>query len=710
MKKQIIKRKKAFTLVELIIVITILSVLATIAFISFQNYTSWARDALRLSDIKSIYSWLQLYKIKSNKYPNPDNFTDIVWVSNQWYAWENIWKLIKINKIPKDPINSSLYTYVTSKDNNKIQLSTYLENNDLLKLSQINLLKQVYSDNWIDYTNKILYTYWDKIWIIIDNETKKPIQEIYWTWKLNIISENDKNKIFKVYFSNTKTEISSWETLLNKIQEEQNSCVLWNLVVKKWEIITAYNSSSVPFLSTCQSTQRKCLEWWILSWDNSYKYDICSPVKWDDCKNNSEYNWYNIPDFIHNESKVITKFINLWQSIMNVTCFNWKLTYWNETINCWEYVYDNELKTCNENLCKWIIPANSQLNWNQKYNTNWVYNSQEWDCHFICKDWYHFENDSCVINVYNISWNITNWGLATINICWKTTTTDSSWNFSVQANYNTNCNNLEIIKEHHSCSVNNNWPLNLLNDENNVSWNCIMTNFVFNKIISTDTTNYNIKLDAIWAGWDWNIPLIATITINNWIYVWASSTSNYAFDTWTWFPVWSSLKLINNWYIIWAWWEWWTAASYRTWYGSWQNGKNWWPALKAQYPLNITNNNIIWWWGGGWGWGDDRLRWQIWDGGWGGWWAGYIVWAGWSWANGWWHWKAWTYTSWWAWWGTTVNNVTGWVWWKWWNLGANWWSAANWWYASWWAWGKAVVWNSYITWTSNWTRYWSINN
>jgi prepilin-type N-terminal cleavage/methylation domain-containing protein len=46
-----------FTLVELIIVITILGILATIAFISFQWYTKDARDWVRISDIKSIYSW-----------------------------------------------------------------------------------------------------------------------------------------------------------------------------------------------------------------------------------------------------------------------------------------------------------------------------------------------------------------------------------------------------------------------------------------------------------------------------------------------------------------------------------------------------------------------------------------------------------------------------------------------------------------------------
>jgi len=41
------KKKKAFTLVELIVVITILTILGTIAFISLQGYSRDARDSTR---------------------------------------------------------------------------------------------------------------------------------------------------------------------------------------------------------------------------------------------------------------------------------------------------------------------------------------------------------------------------------------------------------------------------------------------------------------------------------------------------------------------------------------------------------------------------------------------------------------------------------------------------------------------------------------
>jgi prepilin-type N-terminal cleavage/methylation domain-containing protein len=46
--------KKAFTLVELIVVITILAILGTIAFLSLQGYSADARNSKRTSDINNM--------------------------------------------------------------------------------------------------------------------------------------------------------------------------------------------------------------------------------------------------------------------------------------------------------------------------------------------------------------------------------------------------------------------------------------------------------------------------------------------------------------------------------------------------------------------------------------------------------------------------------------------------------------------------------
>lgn len=72
-----IKKTNAFSLVELIIVITILWILATVWFISFKNYNNTARDSVRVTDIKTIFEWLSIYKVKSWIYPLPNNPTQI---------------------------------------------------------------------------------------------------------------------------------------------------------------------------------------------------------------------------------------------------------------------------------------------------------------------------------------------------------------------------------------------------------------------------------------------------------------------------------------------------------------------------------------------------------------------------------------------------------------------------------------------------------
>lgn len=55
------KNKKGFTLVELLVVIAIIGLLATIAFISLNSARGKARDAKRVSDVRSIQSVLELY-------------------------------------------------------------------------------------------------------------------------------------------------------------------------------------------------------------------------------------------------------------------------------------------------------------------------------------------------------------------------------------------------------------------------------------------------------------------------------------------------------------------------------------------------------------------------------------------------------------------------------------------------------------------------
>lgn len=77
--------KKAFTLVELIVVVLILSVLSTIAFLSYVSYWLSARDAKRVSDISELHSKIVL---KNSLWTSLDSLIDSNSVYNLQVMWD----------------------------------------------------------------------------------------------------------------------------------------------------------------------------------------------------------------------------------------------------------------------------------------------------------------------------------------------------------------------------------------------------------------------------------------------------------------------------------------------------------------------------------------------------------------------------------------------------------------------------------------------
>ena len=127
--------KKAFTLVELIVVITILAILGTIAFISLQWYSRDARDSTRISDLSAMKTGIELFHLWAGKYPNPtDTF-------NVEYSWSTVWSqwlfgdtttanVDKLDKKPVDPLTEKEYTYSVTNTKQEYQLSWLLESWD----------------------------------------------------------------------------------------------------------------------------------------------------------------------------------------------------------------------------------------------------------------------------------------------------------------------------------------------------------------------------------------------------------------------------------------------------------------------------------------------------------------------------------------------------------------------------------------------------
>ncbi len=67
------KRKKGFTLLELLVVISIIAVLLAISASAFISSRVTARDAKRKTDIEQIRGALELFKADKGSYPNSAN-------------------------------------------------------------------------------------------------------------------------------------------------------------------------------------------------------------------------------------------------------------------------------------------------------------------------------------------------------------------------------------------------------------------------------------------------------------------------------------------------------------------------------------------------------------------------------------------------------------------------------------------------------------
>jgi prepilin-type N-terminal cleavage/methylation domain-containing protein len=154
------KLKKAFTLVELIVVITILAILWTIAFISLQWYSKNARDSTVISDISLITTSLELFNVDSWKYPEPDGPTFQVTQSTaiiftQGFIWDgvtsNLWRL---NKKPLHPLTNKEYIYSKTMYGNVYEIGSELE-----IWEWISMLDSTYAANRDDLYNYIKWTY-----------------------------------------------------------------------------------------------------------------------------------------------------------------------------------------------------------------------------------------------------------------------------------------------------------------------------------------------------------------------------------------------------------------------------------------------------------------------------------------------------------------------------------------------------------------------
>jgi uncharacterized Zn-binding protein involved in type VI secretion len=74
--------------------------------------------------------------------------------------------------------------------------------------------------------------------------------------------------------------------------------------------------------------------------------------------------------------------------------------------------------------------------------------------------------------------------------------------------------------------------------------------FVFVETILVNTANYNLRANAVAAGWNQVAPLIATITVGPGVIISSAGVNTPAWRTGSIFPSGSKLTLVNNGYIV----------------------------------------------------------------------------------------------------------------------------------------------------------------
>ncbi|GAB4219107.1 MAG: hypothetical protein Fur009_3580 [Candidatus Microgenomates bacterium] len=112
------KSKKAFTLLELLLVIIILGVLSSLITSNFFTSLKKGRDAKRKGDLEQIQRALELYYEDKKAYPTSLNFDQSL--------TDNETGKVYMQKIPNDPSNGNYYY---QSDGTYYKIYACLENN-----------------------------------------------------------------------------------------------------------------------------------------------------------------------------------------------------------------------------------------------------------------------------------------------------------------------------------------------------------------------------------------------------------------------------------------------------------------------------------------------------------------------------------------------------------------------------------------------------
>ena len=371
-----LNKKKAFTLVELIVVITILAILWTIAFLSFQWYSMDARNSARVSDLNNINKALTLNKLRSWRFILPTVWVQITYsgseVWTQWSFWEDtrlkLWDRWSISKVPVDPLTQNQYTYSVLNTRTEISLATVMEweygyNNNLL-------LDKTYAA-WKDWTTYIVWNY---------------------NWRIAKVSSWATTYILAV------PTIISWDVALTDIITLLNSRKL--AFNNSWILPSTYTewvfNNNIPTTNIVNVSDILVFSWSIETLSDSAEQDtfisnLQDAYSWTTVSNLSQIE--EILDATSTETTLLAQNI-IKKSILpelEITITSW----WGE-----RFISSVTKKT--------VLDTQTNLTWQSHRDINWDLPSLD----KIINDWCDTAMDYC--NNLDLDWN-TNWRVPSIN-------------------------------------------------------------------------------------------------------------------------------------------------------------------------------------------------------------------------------------------------------------------------------------------------------
>ena len=544
-------KKKAFTLVELIVVITILAILWTISFISLSNYSKEARDSKRITDTSSLLSKINIEEVRWTNLSDLIRGTkkvtlQILWKENNDVKtfWKADFEVLKEDgknfKDPRDKSRNYPAAYAIGwewKDAYKfIQLATISEkdNKTIIKWNYYT------SEDW---DAKSLFLTWatsqTESWALIYENNKLPL--IYdvgdWVWKDNWEYIDEWPEISEMIPVPESSNINFVDNLYTKTDKELVwvFSMSWNQYTEDWDKTNKCNEAKIIRITAENFDER--MNWKTLENNTIYKlkagnYTVtwaitlwdCSAIVWEWRENTIFQRELDNPDldkiiYSNNNTNIVLAQLSTDGNWEASTTLPWSFAWVYFEYPKWNTTFNN-MKTYN-NYADWVWILS---NWEVR-KALWIYFTNIWE---------DFSSDVILNNIesYNNKWTqdvYVRW--IELRISEKTYTQNHSGNIKLNdiKTYNLYSKNWETdwitIWKHEHTSWWTDWNV-YVNNLNiyNTNWLWLYTyrktwSVNYNNI-KISNTSYSIEIPKQYislvavnnTGWDININ---TIELNN---------------------------------------------------------------------------------------------------------------------------------------------------------------------------------------------------